>query len=117
MWSALGRILTLQCLLIVLLASSACNKSNDSGPVNPRPPSGPGFGKGTGGPSSPIRDIMAKLTKGPQSLTPLVGQELKRDPPPWDEIQPQTKEFVVLAKSMGKYDPPKGSKESWTKLT
>src|SRR5207302_1714307 len=81
------------------------------------PGKGAGFGgKGKGGPS-PIRDIMAKLTRGPQSLGNRIGDELKTDLPPWDELQSQTKEYVRLASSLTSHDPPKGSKESWTQLT
>jgi mono/diheme cytochrome c family protein len=60
---------------------------------------------------------MNKLTKGPQSLTMVIGGELKSDQPPWDTIGPQAKEFAQLAGTMGKYDPPKGDKESWERLT
>jgi hypothetical protein len=60
---------------------------------------------------------MGKLTKGPNSLTPVIGKELEADPPAWDTIQPQTKEYARLAAAMGKNDPPKGTKESWTKLS
>ena len=61
---------------------------------------------------------MAKLGKGPQSLTIVIGKELEEEPtPPWDKIQPQAKEYAELAASMSKYDPPKGDKESWQKLT
>jgi hypothetical protein len=70
-----------------------------------------------GGPPTPIKEIMARLTRGPQSLTPLLATELKTEPPPWETIQSQTKEFARLAASMSGYDPPKGSKESWAKLT
>jgi hypothetical protein len=60
---------------------------------------------------------MGKLTKGQDSLTAKIGKELNEDSPPWDTLQPQTKEYVQLAGSMSKYDPPKGSKESWQKQT
>jgi hypothetical protein len=42
---------------------------------------------------------------------------LNDTPTPWDTIQPQTKEYVELATSMSKYDPPKGEKDSWLKHT
>jgi hypothetical protein len=109
----------LTAVLGVTLVVGACNKKEET-PVSQGPPGGggPGFGPGMrgGGPPSPIGQIMAKLTKGPQSLTIVIGEELKTDPPPWDQLQPQTKEYVELAASMAKHDPPKGSKESWTKL-
>jgi hypothetical protein len=71
---------------------------------------------GTG--SSPtIKEIMGKLTKGPNSLTPIIGEELEAENPPWETLQPQTKEFAQLASSMGKNTPPKGHQGSWEKLT
>ena len=70
-----------------------------------------------GGGSPGIRQIMGKLAKGPNSLTPLIGNELQQDPPPWDTIQGQAKEYAQSAAELGKYDPPKGAKESWAKLT
>jgi hypothetical protein len=71
---------------------------------------------GTG--SSPtIKEIMGKLTKGPSSLTPIIGEELEAENPPWETLQAQTKEFAQLASSMGKNTPPKGHQGSWEKLT
>jgi hypothetical protein len=43
--------------------------------------------------------------------------ELKEDPTPWDKIQPQAKEYAELTASLKEYDPPKGDKDSWVKLT
>jgi hypothetical protein len=60
---------------------------------------------------------MTKLAKGPNSLTELLGKELNEGQPPWETIQGQSKEYALSAGDLGKYDPPKGSKESWTKLT
>jgi hypothetical protein len=60
---------------------------------------------------------MTKLTKGPNSLTPVIEKELNSDAPPWETIQGQTKEFAQLAAAMGKNTPPKGHMESWEKLT
>jgi hypothetical protein len=77
-----------------------------------------GGGPGGGGPRSPgIRQIMNKLTKGPNSLTPVIGNELGQNPPPWETIQGQTKEYSQSASELGKYDPPKGTKDSWIKFT
>jgi mono/diheme cytochrome c family protein len=106
----LCRTAVVSTLLAGWLASGACNKARDNAPAVQGPPGAPGE-------STPIREIMNKLTKGPQSLTMVIGQELKADSPPWDKIGPQAKEFAELAASMSKYDPPKGSKESWAKLT
>src|SRR5260370_36134017 len=63
-----------------------------------------------------IKDIMKKLNS-PTGLQPNLGKELKDDEPSWDDIQKETKELASLAAALAKNDPPKGSKESWTKLT
>jgi hypothetical protein len=60
---------------------------------------------------------MARLTKGPGSLTPVIRQELQAEQPAWETIQDQTREFVRLAEALGQNEPPKGGKESWAKLT
>jgi phage FluMu protein Com len=65
----------------------------------------------------PIREIMTRLAKGPQSLGNSIGAGLKGDAPAWDLLQGQTKEYLSLAKSMAGQDPPRGSKESWANLT
>jgi len=85
-------------VLAALLLAGACNKAKDDK-------------------SRPIKEIMNKLNDGPQSLNDLLGQELRADSPEWGTIQQQTKEFAQLATSLGEYTPPKGSKESWAKLT
>jgi hypothetical protein len=87
--------------------------------VVPAPPAeGVEGAKPEGGGASPsIREIMIKLAKGPNSLAPVLGKELKDNPPPWETIQGQTKDFALLAAALGKNEPPKGSKESWEKLT
>jgi hypothetical protein len=108
----LGRAMVSQALLCVLLTAAACDKSKNSTPAQP----GPNMG-GPGGPPSPIGAIMTKLAKGPQSLNETIGRELKSDPPTWDAIQSQTKEYAQVAAKLSQFDPPKGSKESWTKLT
>jgi hypothetical protein len=102
-------------LLVLAFALGACNKSKDEGQPDQGP--GPGNVGGPGGKRTPIHDIMVKLAKGPQSLTPVIGQELNADPPPWEQLQSQTKEYAELVSSVAKHDPPKGTKESWTKLT
>jgi hypothetical protein len=126
MGKRLGRALGLAVLLAIVVVGSACNKNKNADVVSQvgdggGPPAGmdggpPGM---MGGPRSrgPIGQTMAKLFKGRPSLKDSIGQELNSDSPSWDTIQPQTKEFAELTASLSKYDPPKGSKESWTKLT
>jgi hypothetical protein len=69
--------------------------------------------------SSSIKEVMLKLNdpKGNPSLTQAIGRELNEDSPPWNKIQQQSKEYAQLTATLSKYDPPKGDKESWTKLT
>jgi Ca2+-binding EF-hand superfamily protein len=55
--------------------------------------------------------------KGTKSLVYKIGQEMSEYTPPWEAIQPQAKEYLELTSSLAKYDPPRGTKESWTKLT
>jgi hypothetical protein len=106
-------------MLIVLIG---CRKSADPGQVSQGPAGGPrgGFQPGgppSGGGDSKIKQIMGTLTKGPNSLTSVIGRELEASPPAWETIQPQASEYARLAGQMGQLDPPKGSKESWAKLT
>jgi hypothetical protein len=85
------------------------------GPGGFQPGGGPPGGSRKASPE--IKELMGKLTKGPTSLTSMIGKELETDPPAWETIQPQTKDYAKLAADLGKYDPAKGSKESWAKLT
>jgi hypothetical protein len=103
-------------MLGVLLATGACNKENPQ--TNEAAPNigGPGVG-GPGGPPSPLRQAMNKIGKGPQSLNTTIERELKSEPPPWETLQPQAKAYADLAASLGQYNPPKGSKDSWVKRT
>ncbi len=85
----------------------------------PGGPPGGGFGGPGGGgrQRSPISAIMARLGSPRGSLTKLLGQELNQTSPPWNKIQEQAREYAKQAADLAKYDPPQGSKESWTKLT
>jgi hypothetical protein len=64
-----------------------------------------------------IKDVMGKLNKGPNAMTPTIGKDLKDDPPAWDDLQKETKDFVKCVEALGKNTPPKGEKDSWEKLT
>jgi hypothetical protein len=63
-----------------------------------------------------IKEIMNKLNK-PGAIGPNLGKDLKVDDLDWDEIQRETKEYVEYAADLGKNDPPKGDKGSWSSLT
>src|SRR5579871_3013012 len=64
-----------------------------------------------------IKEIMAALNKGPNSMTPLLGKDLRENPPDWDQIQKDAKIVANLVTSLQKKRPPKGEAESWEKLT
>jgi hypothetical protein len=64
-----------------------------------------------------IKEVMGKLTKGPNSLTTTIGKELGADEPTWDDIKKQSQEFCTFANALGKNKPPKGDVNSWSKLT
>lgn len=63
-----------------------------------------------------IKEIMGKLNKGPNSLTPTLGKDLRSDPLDWDHIQKEAQSFASLASSLQKNKPPKGDSASWDKL-
>jgi len=120
MGKRLGRALGFVVLLAIVAVGTACNKNQNAdgfaqGGEGGGPP--PGMGGGRGARRGPIGETMTKLFKGRPALKDSIGSELNSDSPSWDTIQPQTKEFAQLVSSLSKYDPPKGSKESWTKLT
>jgi hypothetical protein len=117
----------------ILLAVGGCGKNTNEARTDTRPPGVagapvpppgepaeaapiPDVTEGTGA-SPSIKEIMTKLTKGPNSLTAVIGKELEADQPPLETLQPQTKEFAQLAAAMGENEPPKGHKASWEKLT
>lgn len=110
----------LPALLVVLLAPGCGDTGGGAAPgaaQAPAPPPGGPSGPGGGPGSNPaIKAAMVKLTKGPNSLTPVIGNELKETPPPWDKIQPQTKDYAETAASIVVETPTRGDKESWTRL-
>src|SRR5690348_11745306 len=77
----------------------------------------PGPGPGGPGRSSPIKAIMVKLDRGPNALNKAIGKGLEADPPDWATLQTQSGEYASLVSGLGKLEPPKGSPESWAKLT
>jgi hypothetical protein len=63
-----------------------------------------------------IKDVMKKLNAGPNSLTVTIDKELQDDPPSWDDVKKDCKDFVKFAEALGKNTPPRGEKDSWDKL-
>jgi hypothetical protein len=64
-----------------------------------------------------IKEIMTKAHKGPTSLLMALGMQLKADQPEWGAVQKETKELIGLGECLSKNEPPKGEKDSWSKLT
>lgn len=105
----------------LIAAGCSGSKKDTSGNPNAQgtgnsPPVMGGGGDERGG-GSGLKRAMSRIGKGPQGLDNALTNELKMNPPPWDQIQPQAKEYDELAASLGKETPSKGSKESWDKQT
>jgi hypothetical protein len=64
-----------------------------------------------------VKDIMGKLNKGPNALTPSLKRELQKDEPDWADVQEHTRQYAALAAALSTAAPPKGDKDSWIKLT
>jgi hypothetical protein len=64
-----------------------------------------------------IKEVMGKLNKGPDCLMKMVTKELRASQPDWDQIQKNSKEYVVGTEALEKATPKKGDKDSWTRLT
>jgi hypothetical protein len=63
------------------------------------------------------KEIMGKLNKGPNALTPNLKRELQKDVPDWVEIEAEAKQYATLTAALGKAAPAKGDKNSWARLT
>jgi len=101
---------------------SASNESGGADMVNNPAPGGPSGG-GPGGPGpgsgrmSPIRTIMRKIDdRRPGGLTKAIVEGLKPDQPDWPALEKKAGEYLELTSELAKYDPPRGSKEGFTKL-
>jgi hypothetical protein len=113
------RFLAPPTVALIVLAFVGCGGEQsepNAPPFAGGPGPGPGSGSGRGGGDSPIRRVMSKRSQGVDYLTPLIGKALESDPPAWDTIQPNAKEYAKLAATLPEATPPKGNKESWTKL-
>jgi hypothetical protein len=110
------RAMVVFAILAVLLVAIGCGKDASGSPAAPSGGPPQGGGPPGGGRDSAIKQIMKKLDKGPNSLN-TIDKGLKADQPAWETIQPQTADYAKLAADIGKSDPPKGDKDSWSKLT
>ncbi len=118
----LSAAITFPVSLTFLLFLPGCADESPSNPAsNPAGApgkGGPGPGAGQAARSNPkLKEIMSKVGRGPQALQGSLGEALKQGEPAWDAIKPKTQEYAQLASEMGKYEPVKGTKDSWAKLS
>jgi cytochrome c556 len=92
-----------------------CGPTKNDPPANPPPPPPGQAPPGNAGAPSGIKQVMAKIGRGPQSLSAQIGQGLNANPPPWDALQPQTKDLTQQATALEAETPIKGAKETWDK--
>ena len=65
----------------------------------------------------PIKEVMEKLNKGPDALTAVIGRDLEKDAPDWDELTDLIEEYGTLVAALGENVPPRGEPASWERLT
>ena len=97
----MNRLLTGASVLAVLTAAALW--LNPAGAQGEKPPT--------------VKEIMGKLNKGPNSMTPSLGKDLRENPLDWDHIQKESKAFVTLAAALQKNRPTKGDAGSWEKFS
>lgn len=51
----------------------------------------------------------------PDGLTKAIARALESREPDWSAMEKQTGEYAQLARELGTYDPPRGTRESWSK--
>ena len=64
-----------------------------------------------------IKEIMDRAHRGSDSLLQKLGRELKSDSPDWGTVQKQSRDLVLLGGALREDRPPRGSRESWDRLT
>src|SRR5262245_8589602 len=64
-----------------------------------------------------IKEIMGKAHRGGTALVSVIGNQLKAANPDWEAIQTQSKSLADLGVALGKNKPPKGTQQSWDRLT
>jgi hypothetical protein len=64
-----------------------------------------------------VKEVMARLHKGANCPLIQVKRELQAAQPDWADVQRTSREFVVLGAALARNPPPKGSRDSWSKLT
>lgn len=64
-----------------------------------------------------IEEIMKKVNGKKAGLHGKLKEGLKAGTPDWDKLAKNSEEYKKLIEGLGKNNPPKGEKSSWTKLT
>lgn len=73
--------------------------------------------RGTAAPLPSIRDIMQEAHRCRTAYILTVRQELQKDQPNWDVVRKKSTDLVRMGNLLGLNKPPRGSAESWSKLT
>jgi cytochrome c556 len=63
-----------------------------------------------------VKEIMKKANS-PTGVYANLGQDLKDDSPTWADIQQEAKDLAGLASQLRQATPPRGDKDSWSRLT
>lgn len=74
-------------------------------------------GTAADGKTPTISEVMKKSNNPRTGLRKDITDAVKAGAVDWDAVQEKTKELAELADALGKNTPPRGSKESWTKLS
>jgi len=71
---------------------------------------------GTGAEDPSIKDIMAKLHKGPKAPIAVLKTNLGGDAPDWKAVHAAAHEFATLTEGLPKQEAPKGDQAGYEKL-
>lgn len=83
----------------LLLAAGAASAGNGLRPDKPKD----------------ISEIMKKGHAGKKALLNVIGNDLKAEK--WDDVKKNTEVMKVYGETIGEFEPPKGDKASWKKMT
>lgn len=64
-----------------------------------------------------VKEIMRRLHKDSACPNVIVRTELQDAQPDWAKVQGLAMDFVTLGTALGKNDPPRGERKSWTRLS
>ncbi len=111
--------LTLPLWVYACLMLAGCGENNMGPPPSPKATTTPGpfYVAPLEAQSNPqIKEIMEKVGgRDPKGLQETLGAALKQPELTWNTIQGEAKEYADLTSKLGKLDPVKGDKDTWSK--